>query len=56
MDKPNASLSAERRGTLSYPDLCSFLYEEKNEKFNRNKITACRKKGEASSNFGVSLD
>jgi hypothetical protein len=25
VDKPNASLSADRRGTLSYPDLESFI-------------------------------
>ena len=55
MDKPNASLSAERRGTLSYPDLCSFLYEEKNEKFDRNKINS-RKAEESSNSNKIGLD
>ena len=32
VDKPNASLSAERRGTLSYPELESFFVKDDNEK------------------------
>ena len=31
MDKPNASLSADRRGTLSMPDLESFIVTQKNQ-------------------------
>jgi hypothetical protein len=31
VDKPNASLSADRRGTLSMPDLESFLVSIKNQ-------------------------
>ena len=30
VDKPNASLSADRRGTLSMPDLESFIISAKN--------------------------
>ena len=33
VDKPNASLSADRRGTLSIPDVGSFIINEKNRKF-----------------------
>jgi [histone H3]-lysine4 N-trimethyltransferase ATXR3 len=29
VDKPNASLSADRRGTLSIPDVQSFIVQEK---------------------------
>jgi hypothetical protein len=32
VDKPNASLSAERRGTLSYPELDSFFIKKDGEK------------------------
>jgi hypothetical protein len=32
VDKPNASLSAERRGTLSYPDLETFFVKDSNKK------------------------
>ena len=32
VDKPNASLSAERRGTLSYPELESFFVKDNNDK------------------------
>ena len=32
VDKPNASLSAERRGSLSYPELDSFFSKKDNEK------------------------
>lgn len=31
VDKPNASLSADRRGTLSMPDLESFIVSSKNQ-------------------------
>jgi Protein SET DOMAIN GROUP 2 C-terminal len=31
VDKPNASLSADRRGTLSMPDLESFIVSQKNQ-------------------------
>lgn len=34
VDKPNASLSADRRGTLSYPDLESFIIEKRKKKKN----------------------
>jgi hypothetical protein len=30
VDKPNASLSAERRGTLSIPDIYSFIKTDQN--------------------------
>lgn len=37
MDKPNASLSAERRGSLAYPDIdCFFVY--KNNRANSEKV------------------
>ena len=38
VDKPNASLSADRRGTLSYPDLESFTNDRpKKKKLGRQK-------------------
>lgn len=34
VDKPNASLSADRRGTLSIPDVQSFIVSQAKIKFN----------------------
>lgn len=31
VDKPNSSLSADRRGSLSMPDISSFYFSEKNQ-------------------------
>jgi len=41
VDKPNASLSADRRGTLSIPDLESFIVTSKNQS---ELVTKTRKK------------
>ena len=38
VDKPNASLSAERKGSLCYPDIESFFH---NEYSNSNKLNGC---------------
>jgi len=42
VDKPNASLSADRRGTLSMPDLESFIVTAKNQ---QEEIKTKKKKG-----------
>lgn len=42
VDKPNASLSADRRGTLSMPDLESFIVSAKNQ---QEEIKGAKRKG-----------
>jgi hypothetical protein len=44
VDKPNASLSADRRGTLSMPDLESFLISAKNQEDLKTGIQRKKKK------------
>ena len=46
VDKPNASLSADRRGTLTLPDLDSFIITAKNQE-NLTKGVTKRKRGAA---------
>lgn len=48
VDKPNASLSADRRGTLSIPDLESFIVTQKNQSELITK-TRRKKKGDGDS-------
>jgi hypothetical protein len=44
VDKPNASLSADRRGTLSMPDLESFIISAKNQEDLKSGIIRKKKK------------
>ena len=44
MDKPNASLSADRRGTLSIPDVVSFIVTDQSMVSNPSKSQNSRKK------------
>ena len=57
VDKPNASLSAERRGSLSYPDIECFFFGNQSKQINfnngsdsNNKKTRKQAKKEFSSN------
>lgn len=43
MDKPNASLSGDRRGTLSYPDLESFDLQRPSKKSKRERLKKSNK-------------
>mgnify|MGYP006889531377 CR=1 FL=1 len=45
VDKPNSSLSADRRGSLSMPDILSFKVSQKNQEDLKSGIERPRKRG-----------